>query len=255
MEGDPPDGDPIHTPRKTTDATQKTTVTTTSTKDTSDSPNGRKHRLMFEEMRARYNQLKKSCEENQKMMAEKYQTIIELKTQMEKPSVVKMCNDDPFVPKLRKGANGPTKGCQVSGCDQNDVDLIRCSLCSNLVCEECSGVKISKLRPIMNQCKTLYFSCPGCNLQISDKTTVNAYDVLKEKVQVLTEDLHSCEVTNDKLVQQQRGDDAIHQQKITEIQSLLDKKTKEAVKLESENINLRNEVESGKGVGDEIETI
>ena len=128
--------------------------------------------------------------------------IMESKTQKQKPFVMRMNNEDAFVSKQKKGASGPTKGCGVSGCDKIDVDLIKCSLCKTLVCEECSSTKITKLRPIMNQCKTLYFCCPGCNVQISDKTTVNPYDVLNEKVQVLEEDLQNCDVTKENLEQQ-----------------------------------------------------
>ena len=247
--GSPPSVSP-HTPHKTT-----------GTKDTpSETPNGMKYRAMFEDMKARYNELRKSCNEqtivHKKIMAEKDQTITELKTQVEKPCVMKMCNEDAFVSKLRKGATGPTKGCGVSGCDTKDVDLIRCGLCDTLVCEECSGVKIAKLRPIMNQCKTLYFSCPGCNIQISDKTTMTAYDVLKEKVQTLTEELQNCELEKDKLIQQQQhGGDATHQKKVADIQALLAKKTEETVKLVGENNNLRNEIKTGNGAGNDIEAI
>ena len=102
-------------------------------------------------------------------------SIMESKTQKQKPFVMRMNNED--ASKQKKGASGPTKGCGVSGCDKSDVDLKKCSLCKTLVCEECSSTKITKLLPIMNQCKTLYFSCPGCNTQISDKTTIKTNNI------------------------------------------------------------------------------
>ena len=218
----------------------------------------RNYRVMFEDMRSRFTKLNESSEEqttaHEKILAERDETIMELKAQVEKPPAMKMSNEDAFVPKLRKGT-GPTNGCGVSGCDLNDVDLIRCSLCDTLVCEGCSGVTIAKLRPIMKQCKTLYFSCPTCNVQISDKTTMNAYDVLKEKVQGLTEDLERCKLEKDKLIKQQHGGDVIHQKTVTDMQALLDKKTEETTKLEGENNNLRNEIKTGNGAGNNIEAI
>ena len=89
-----------------------------------------------------------------------------------------MCNEDSFVTKQRKNAQqkGPTTGCKNSGCDKLDVDLIKCNMCGNLICEECSAVKITKLRPVMNQCKTLYYTCPTCDAQIRDKSNVNAFE-------------------------------------------------------------------------------
>ena len=163
--------------------------------------------MLFEDMRERFEELKKHCEEQAKTLALRDEIIMDLKTR-EKPCVMKMSNEDTFVSKQRKGATGPTNECGVSGCDLTDVDLIRCGLCGTLVCEECSSVKISKLRPIMNQCKTLYFACPECDVQISNKTTVNAYDLLKEKVQSLSVDLQNCKTAKEKIQQQQEGGDA-----------------------------------------------
>jgi hypothetical protein len=250
MEDGTPPSEVTHTPQKTSDAKDATP----------ESPgNGRKYRIMYEDMRARFNELRKSCNEqtieHEKSIAEKDETIKELNTRILKPYVAKLSNEDAFVSKPRKDTTGPTKGCGVSGCDVKDVDFIRCSMCDTLVCEECSGVNIAKLRPIMKRCKTLYFSCPSCNLQISDKTTVNAYDVLKEKVQELEENLQNCKEAKVKMQQQQHGGDAIHHKKVADMQELLDRKTEETVKLEGENNNLRNEIKSGNGTGNDIEAI
>ena len=170
-----------------------------------ESPNSRKYRVLFEDMRSRFNELRKSTNEqtiaHEKLVAEKDDTIRQLEARADKPCVMKMNNDDAFVSKQRKGATGPTKRCGMQGCDMNDVDLIRCSLCGTLVCEECSGAKVTKLRPLMSQCKTLYFSCHVCNEQINNKTTLNAFDVLKQKTEALAENLQSCEAEKDMLAQ------------------------------------------------------
>ena len=175
------------------------------------SPNARKFRLLYEDMRNRFIMLKNNCDDQmvtyENKTKEKDATIEELRTRIEehdesKLYVMKMCNDDTFVAKLRRGVKGPAKRCGISGCGSLDVDLIRCSMCRNLVCENCSGTKIAKLRPIMNQCKSLYYTCPGCDVQIRDKSDVNAYDLLKERVEVLAAELTSCKKTKEDLTQQ-----------------------------------------------------
>ena len=114
-----------------------------------------------------------------------------------------MCNKDPFVAKPKKGAK-ESNGCEVSGCDRSNIDLIKCNMCGNLVCEDCSGVKIAKLRPLMNQCTTLYFACPNCDALLRDTSDVNVYDTLKGTIEALKEELGTCEKDNDKLTQQVR---------------------------------------------------
>ena len=47
----------------------------------------------------------------------------------------------------------------------------------------------------------------------------------------------------------------IHQKTVTDMQALLDKKTEETTKLEGENNNLRNEIKTGNGAGNNIEAI
>ena len=82
------------------------------------------------------------------------------------------------------------------------MDLIKCSMCGHLVCDNCSGVKVSKLRPVMNQCSTLYFACQTCDTMIRDTNDINVYDVLKGKVEALTEELVNYEEESKKLTQQ-----------------------------------------------------
>ena len=183
------------------------------------SPNSRKLRVLYDDMKVRYaalrtkkdakiDELTARLENNEKLLSLKDAKINELTARLEnselnaKQDVVKMSNEDVFVPKLRRGATGPTKCCQLSGCDKVDVDLIKCNMCEVLCCEDCSGVKINKLRPVMNQCKMLYFVCPGCDILIRDNSNVNAYDAMKGKVEALCEELGNSEKVNEKLTQQ-----------------------------------------------------
>ena len=116
------------------------------------------------------------------------------------PKVMKMNNNDIFLTKPRKGAKDvPSNECAISGCDNANVDMIKCCMCGNLSCEDCSKVKVAKLRPLMNQCDTLYFTCQCCAILIRDDKDVNVYDVLKEKAKSLTEELDTQEKENGKL--------------------------------------------------------
>ena len=180
---------------------QKITVT----ECTPQPPSHRKYRLLYEDMRARFNELKNDCDKQmmafEEKIAEKDSTIKDLKQQIKNPCVMKMNNEDPFVSKPRKNAKGEAEsnGCKVTGCENINVDLIKCSMCGNLVCEDCSGVKVTKLRPIMNACSKLYFTCPTCDLLVKDTNDVNVIDKLKGKIDALKEQLTSCKRENSNL--------------------------------------------------------
>ena len=145
--------------------------------------------------------------ELQKLLSEKDETIRDLNARLTEnadpqPNVMKMNNDDAFVSKPRKGAKGESNACEISGCSNTNVDLIKCSMCGNLVCEDCTGVKVAKLRPVMNACSTLYFTCTNCDVLIRDTSDVNVYDSLKCKIDNLTEELESYKKENTELSRQ-----------------------------------------------------
>ena len=48
------------------------------------------------------------------------------------------------------------------GCPATFVDLIKCNLCSEYVCESCNGVTVSKLKTAVQNCKTVYLICKKC---------------------------------------------------------------------------------------------
>ena len=120
-------------------------------------------------MRARFNELKKAVTTKhwptKKSIAEKDKAILDLQTRLQTldenttPKVMKMKNSDIFVTKPRKGAKDASSNeCAISGCENTNLDLIKCCLCGTLVCEDCSKVKVAKLRPLMNVCDTIYFT-------------------------------------------------------------------------------------------------
>ena len=45
------------------------------------------------------------------------------------------------------------------GCTATFVNLIKCNLCSEYVCESCNGVTVSKLKTAVQNCKTVYVIC------------------------------------------------------------------------------------------------
>ena len=186
---------------------------------------------MYNDMRSRCGELKKNCDALEKSNDEKDQIIEQLKAQLKKPCVMKMTNEDPFVTKPRKNAKGEPEshGCEISGCGNINVDLTKCGMCGNHVCEECSGVKVSKLRAAMNACNTLYFVCPTCDLLIRDTSDVNVYDTMKEKVDILAEELASYERENSKL----KGDREKHQNETKQLRAKITGLEKDVQKVDA----------------------
>ena len=167
----------------------------------------RKLKVMYEDMKKRYSEQKQinidQKKEYETIISEMEATIKEVRERLGKPTVIKMTNEDIFVAKAKKGTKVVSSPqCTVSGCEKTNIDLIKCNMCGKLVCDDCSGVKVSKLRPVMNQCSTLYFTCKTCDTLVRDTNDVNVYDVLKGKVETLTEELDNCEGENSKLTQQ-----------------------------------------------------
>ena len=167
----------------------------------------RKLKVMYEDMKKRYSEQKQinidQKKEYETIISEMEATLKEVRERLGKPTVIKMTNEDIFVAKAKKGTKVVSSPqCTVSGCEKTNIDLIKCNMCGKLVCDDCSGVKVSKLRPLMNQCSTLYFTCKTCDTLIRDTNDVNVYDVLKGKVETLTEELDNCEGENSKLTQQ-----------------------------------------------------
>ena len=51
--------------------------------------------------------------------------------------------------------------------------------------QECNDVSVSKLKPLMSKCKTLYFICKGCNEMSRDD---NIKEILADTTEVHTVD-------------------------------------------------------------------
>ena len=223
------------------------------------SPNGRKYHAMYENMRDRYGALKTKYDdekvETEKILNEKEKVIKELNDCLQAannrlaeatPALMKMNNDDIFIIKPKKSiktASKPfTETCAISGCENTNIDLIKCNLCGNPVCEDCSSVKFAKLRPVMNQCSTLYFTCKCCDVLMGEKD-VDVYDQMKTQISTLKEELECCEQQNSKL-----SSDANESQKVRKAcDRLTDENKAHAVKIDElqKTIMQKNQEHSG----------
>ena len=109
----------------------------------------------------------------------------------------KVCsNNDIFrmIPKWKgssKNIDANSFKCEYPGCDLSNVDLIKCNLCSKWVCEECNEVPISKLKPIMNKCKTLYFICNGYDETNHESSKNRTGFAIEKIIEPVTEDANN----------------------------------------------------------------
>ena len=137
-------------------------------------PEGRKYRLLHDELKVKYRilhaknqdiqeKLKKSegllqkyAVENESLKQEKEVIVnrFSQETLDSRPAVMKMNNADIFLIKPKKNTKSTlkpsTETCTISGCENNNTDLIKCNICENAICEDCSSVMFTKLRPLMN---------------------------------------------------------------------------------------------------------
>ena len=53
--------------------------------------------------------------------------------------------------------------CGGVSCQSKNVDMIRCNICLKYMCEQCNDVPVTKLKNVMEKCKSVYFVCKVCN--------------------------------------------------------------------------------------------
>ena len=59
--------------------------------------------------------------------------------------------------------------CEFDDCSANNVDLIKCNMCTKWVCGDCNEIPIAKVKPIFNKCRRLYFLCKTCDEKIGNQ--------------------------------------------------------------------------------------
>ena len=133
--------------------------------------------------REEINELKRSFES---AISRKDEEIAALQQKIKAPilSSLKRGDEEIFQTKAKK------KKCQF--CDREDA-LIKCNACGLWICELCSEIPISKLKPIMNKCNTVYIACKECGESINngceneDMTTgvIQKVSTLSEQLSIL----------------------------------------------------------------------
>ena len=116
--------------------------------------------------------------------------------------------------------------CEYSGCDLNDEDaLIKCTACGKWICDSCSDARIGKLKPIMNNCATIYFVCNTCVSSSGDMSVCGNENNSHEK-----DPSHDDNVTQSSLVTSMKSLFQEHVSQLgTTIESMIEKKLNEKI--------------------------
>ena len=93
------------------------------------------------------------------------------------PKISRSLDEELFRTKPRKGKGSSNSSsdsslkCQYQGCINESEDaLVKCNSCGVWVCETCHDVPIPKLKPVMNKCGTVLFTCKECFASICNGT-------------------------------------------------------------------------------------
>ena len=116
--------------------------------------------------------------------------------------------------------------CEYSGCDLNDEDaLIKCTACGKWICDSCSDARIGKLKPIMNNCATIYFVCNTCVSSSGDMSVCGNENNSHDK-----DPSHDDNVTQSSLVTSMKSLFQEHVSQLgTTIESMIEKKLNEKI--------------------------
>lgn len=141
--------------------------------------------------------LNENIKEHSKVLAEKDKIINELKQQLAgnvscqtHPELRRVKSDEEMFrlkPKrTTKSAKHIELKCEFKDCNEKDVDLVKCCMCSTWVCESCNDVPVAKLKPIMNKCRSVLFTCKKCHGDIGTENQPNIATMGAENANLLT---------------------------------------------------------------------
>ena len=72
--------------------------------------------------------------------------------------------------------------CEYVDCENKDEDaLIKCNSCGKWICDSCSEARITKLKPCINSCGSLYFACATCTEASKDSGFLIKNDSIAER--------------------------------------------------------------------------
>ena len=220
------------------------------------SPDGRRYRQLYEDLKKKYLIQKQSMtmlEKERKELdgklskvvadgdawREKYEALRE--ENMKEKHANQICaglhriqSEDSII-RLKQTAKQKKKqtttdelSCAFEDCSAKDVDLIKCNMCSTWVCGDCNEVPVAKLKPIFNKCRRLYFLCKTCDekigsqegFKVSDDDTARSSgndDFMNSLQRMLDKKVTQLEAKIDKSLDKKLGD------KFGEVKSLADK--------------------------------
>ena len=112
-----------------------------------------------------------------------------------------------LIPKTRGtknnvAVNATSYQCEFTECNKTSVDTIKCNICSRWICESCHDVPASKLKPIFNKCKTLYFVRSTCDNDEETDTENNTASPSPESKfeKLILDKLHGIEMCIDETI-------------------------------------------------------
>ena len=178
------------------EAKSPTTPTTPKTPMTQDG--SRSYRALFGELKKRYKEQQgvniqlrseidkseRECNELRNLVAafksqneHLLQQCSDMKSQQEREvKLTRRLSEDDFKTKSKSKKAKPTDEdlkCENANCvNSNEDTLIKCHACGKWICETCSEARISKLKPIMKNCDTLFFACRNCVSKAGDAAIV-----------------------------------------------------------------------------------
>ena len=85
--------------------------------------------------------------------------------------------------KKSKSAEVELKCDNLNCTNTNEETLIKCHACNKWICETCSEARITKLKPIMKNCDTLFFACRNCVTSSGDEGIAVSCATASDKVE------------------------------------------------------------------------
>ena len=171
------------------------TITPTRPSSGNPSPTGGryfKYKKLYEDIKVRYSHqnelLQRVLNENAKLKLE----ISRISEANDVPNIVKpdiiqlkRIESDEEIFRLKpKRQNKGTKltelSCEFIDCNEKGIDLIKCNACAKWVCESCNDVPVSKLKPIINKCRSVYFLCKKCDESVGSNLQVFPNETMKD---------------------------------------------------------------------------
>ena len=114
--------------------------------------------------------------QHQTIIQEKDANINSLKNTIKSMENEKVCclrsaTSDSEMFKIKPKASGKKKKkdgtsidikCEFTGCENDNIDLVKCNICEKWVCEDCNGIAVAKLKQVVDKCKNVFFVCQEC---------------------------------------------------------------------------------------------